>query len=69
MAETQIWRAPRIRPAGGRASAASGPHGRGRRAGRRLWAVLNAQALITGTAGAPYDVAYIEDDSRRMRRS
>jgi len=31
--------------------------------------LLNAQALINGTAGTPYDAAFIEDDSRRMRRS
>jgi hypothetical protein len=69
MAETQIWRDSRIRRAGSRASTASRPHGRGRRAGQRLWALLNAQALINGTTGTPGDVAFIEDDSRRMRRS
>jgi len=31
--------------------------------------LLNAQWLINGTAGTPDDVAFIEDDSRRMRRS
>jgi len=30
--------------------------------------LLNAQALINGTAGSPDDVAFIEDDTRRMRR-
>jgi hypothetical protein len=69
MAETQIWRASRIRPAAGRASTANYKDGRGRRAGQRLWALLNAQALINGAAGTPGDVAFIEDDSRRMRRS
>ena len=69
MAETQIWRDSRIRRARGRASTARRPHGRGRRAGQRLWALLNAQSLINGTARTPDDVAFIEDDSRRMRRS
>jgi hypothetical protein len=69
MAGTQIWRASRIRPAGDRAATANGRRGRDRRAGHRLWAVIHAQALISGTAGAPDDVAFIEDDSRRMRRS
>jgi len=69
MAETQIWGTSRIRTAGSRASAASATHGRARRAGLRLWTLLNAQALINGTSGAPDDVAFIEDDYRRMRRS
>jgi len=69
MAETQTWGASRIRPAGSRAPAAGAVRGRGRRAGLRLWTLLNAQALINGTAGTPYDAAFIEDDSRRMRRS
>jgi len=68
MAGTQIWTASRMRLARGRASTASRPHGRDRRAGHRLWALLNAQALINGTAGTPDGVAFIEDDTRRMRR-
>jgi len=66
MAVTQIWRASRIRAAGGRASTASGGHSRSHRAGHRRWALLNAQALLNGTAGAPGSVALIEDDRRRM---
>ncbi len=66
MAVTQIWRASRIRAAGGRASAASGRCGRSHRAGHRLWALLNAQALLNGTAGAPGGIAPIEDDRQRM---
>jgi len=69
MAGTQIWTAPRIRAAGGRASTAGGRGGRRHRAGRRLWALLNAQALLNGPAGTPDSAAYIEDDTRRMRRS
>ncbi len=68
MAGIQIWRASRIGAAGGRASTASG-RGRGsrnHRAGPRLWTLLNAQALLNGTAGTPDGVAFIEDDRRRM---
>jgi hypothetical protein len=68
MAGTQIWRDPRIRTAGSRAPAAGATRDRGRRAALRLWTLLNAQSLINGTTGAPGDVAFIEDDSRRMRR-
>jgi len=66
MAVTQIWRASRIRAAGGRAPAASGGCSRSHRAGHRLWALLNAQALLDGTAGAPGGVGFVEDDRRRM---
>jgi hypothetical protein len=66
MAVTQIWRGSRIRATDGRASTASGGHSRSHRAGHRLWALLNAQALLNGTAGAPGSVALIEDDRRRM---
>ena len=66
MAVTQLWRASRARAAAGQASATSGGRGRGHRAGPRLWALLNAQALLNGAAGAPGGVAPIEDDRRRM---
>jgi hypothetical protein len=66
MAVTQPWRASRARAAAGRAPAASGGRGRGHRAGPRLWALLNAQALLNGAAGPPGGVALIEDDRRRM---
>jgi hypothetical protein len=67
MAVTQIWRASRIRAADGRASTASGRRSRSHRAGHRLWALLNAQALLNGTAGLPPGgVALIEDDRWRM---
>jgi hypothetical protein len=66
MAVTEIWRASRIRAADSRASTASGRRSRGHRAGHRLWALLNAQALLNGTAGTPCGVALIEDDRRRM---
>jgi hypothetical protein len=66
MAVTQPWRASRARAAAGRAPAASGGRGRGHRAGPRLWALLNAQALLNGAAGPPGGVAHVEDDRRRM---
>lgn len=66
MAVTQIWRASRIRTADGRAPTASGSRSRSHRAGHRLWALLNAQALLNGTAGTRCGVALIEDDRRRM---
>jgi hypothetical protein len=66
MAVTPIWRASRMRAADGRASAASGRPSRSRRAGPRLWALLNAQALLNGTARTPDGVALIEDDRQRM---
>jgi hypothetical protein len=66
MAITQIWRASRIRAAGGRASTASGRRSHSHRAGNRLWALLNAQALLNGRAGTSGGVTLIEDDRRRM---
>jgi hypothetical protein len=66
MAGTQIWRVSRIGAAHGRARTASGRGSRGRRAGLRLWTLLNAQALLNGTAGTPDGAAYIEDDRWRM---
>jgi hypothetical protein len=65
MAGTQIWTASRIRAAGGRAPAA-GRGSRGHRAGLRLWTLLNAQALLNGTARTPGGAAFTEDDRRRM---
>ena len=66
MAITQIWRASRIPVADGRASTVSGRRCPSHRAGPRLWALLNAQALLNGTAGTLGGVAPIEDDRRRM---
>jgi hypothetical protein len=44
---------------------------RSRRLGRQLWTLLNAQALLNGTAGGRGDVAVMEDDYQRLaaRRS
>jgi hypothetical protein len=66
MAVSQIRRASRIRAADGRASMTSGRRSRSHRAGLRLWALLNAQALLNGAAGTAGGVALIEDDRRRM---
>jgi RimJ/RimL family protein N-acetyltransferase len=55
----------RIRAAGGRASTAGG-RGSCYRAGLRLWTLLNAQALLNGTAGTPDSTALVEDDRQRM---
>ena len=51
----------RIRAAGGRASTAGGRGSRSYRAGLRLWTLLNAQALLNGTAGTPDSAAFVED--------
>ena len=56
----------RIRAAGGRASTAGGRGSRSYRAGLRLWTLLNAQALLNGTAGPPDSTALVEDGRQRM---
>lgn len=66
MAVTQIWRASRVSPDDGRASTPGGGRRRGHRARSRLWALLNAQALLNGRAGGTGGVDFIEDDRRRM---
>jgi len=63
---SQIAGASRRRAANGRASRPSGLRCRSDRAGQRLWALLNAQALLNGGAGTPDGFALIEDDRRRM---
>jgi hypothetical protein len=66
MAGTQTWRGSRVAATGGRASAGGGRGSRRHRAGLRLWTLLNAQALLNGTAGTPDGAALVEDDRRRM---
>ena len=56
----------RIRAAGGRATTAGGRGSRSYRAGLRPWTLLNAQALLNGTAGTPDSAALVEDDRQRM---
>ena len=64
MAETQIWRASRVPVA--RSRARGGP--RPWRLGVRIWALLNAQALIRGPGGG-YAWTAAEDDNRRLAAS
>jgi hypothetical protein len=66
MTVDQIWRTSRVRPDDGRASTPGSGRSRGHRAGSRLWALLNAQALLNGGAGGTGGVDLIEDDRRRM---
>ena len=66
MAETQVWRASRIRRTHGGAPMVIGAESRRYRAGVRLWALLHAPALLRGTAGGPGDVTFVEDDRRRL---
>jgi hypothetical protein len=39
---------------------------RSRRAGGRLWTLLNAQRLLGGTTGGQHSAAYVEDDYQRF---
>ena len=64
MVQTQAWRAESICPAV--APVRTVRERRSRRLGRQLWAILNAQALLTGTAGGRGDVAVVEDDYQRL---
>ena len=66
MAATQTWRTSRTDAVGGRAATAGRSGRRSHRAGRRLWALLNAQALLNGTSGPPDTAALAEDDRWRM---
>jgi hypothetical protein len=66
MAVIQGRRAPQVPEADGRAAAATGRGRRGRRPRHRLWALLNAQALLSGTAVPPGGVLPAEDDRRRL---
>ena len=67
MIETRIWRAPPACAGAEFAPQARRAETRGPRWRERLWAILNAQALIRGAAGGPDDVAFIEDDRQRLR--
>jgi hypothetical protein len=66
MTEIQIWRSSGIHTAQGQASIVGGRGSRSRRAGRRLWTLLHAQALLNGTTCDPGNVAFIEDDRQRL---
>ena len=65
MTETQILEGARMHPAR-QASAVRGDARTGRRWGARLWSLLHAQAILDATSGGPHDVAFIEDDRRRL---
>ena len=65
MIGTEICRASPIRGAGGMASAVSSTDSGSHRLGARLWALLHAPALL-GSIGGPGDVAFMEDDRRRL---
>jgi hypothetical protein len=65
MIGTEICRASPIRRADGRASAVSSTDSGSRRVSVRLWALLHAPALL-GSIGGPGDLAFIEDDRRRL---
>lgn len=64
MVQTQAWRAESMCPAV--APVPTVRERRSRRLGRQLWTLLNAQALLNGTAGGRGGVAAVEDDYRRM---
>ena len=66
MTAIQTWRASRTRAADGQALTTGSGHNRSDRARAQLWALLNAQALLSGAAGTPGGTAPIEDDRRRM---
>jgi hypothetical protein len=66
MAESQAWRAGRIRQAYCETPAAGGGESRRHQAAARLWALLHAPALLRGAAGDRHDVTFIEDDYRRL---
>jgi hypothetical protein len=68
MVETRIWRAAPICAADDPAVGARRGETRARSWRPRLWALLNAQALIRGAAGGPDDIALVEDDRQRLAR-
>jgi hypothetical protein len=66
MAVIQNRRAPQAAADEDRAPAVTGERRGGGQVGRRLWALLNAQALLNGTAGSPGGVIPAEDDRQRL---
>jgi hypothetical protein len=68
MIETRIRRAAQICAADDLAFGARRGETRGRPGRLRLWALLNAQALIRGATGGPDDIAFAEDDRQRLAR-
>jgi hypothetical protein len=68
MIETQIRKASPVRAAADGAVRTRRSETRPRPWRPRLWALLNAQALIRGAAGGPDDIAFAEDDRQRLAR-
>jgi hypothetical protein len=68
MIETRIRGAAPICAADDLAVGVTRSETRGRPWRLRLWALLNAQALIRGGAGGPDDIAFVEDDRQRLAR-
>jgi hypothetical protein len=66
MIEMQIRRVAGIHAAHNKPSTVRGAGGRIRRAALQLWVLIHAQALLNGTTGEAGDVAFIEDDRRRL---
>ena len=66
MAVIQDRRSPQAPADGDRVAAATSRDRRSRRLRHRLWALLNAQALLSGTAGTPGGVLPVEDDRWRL---
>jgi len=68
MIETQIRRAPPVCAADDVAVRTRRGEARAKPWRLRLWALLNAQALIRGATGGPDDIAFVEDDRQRLAR-
>jgi hypothetical protein len=68
MIEARIGRAAPICAADDLAVGARRSETRDRLRRPRLWALLNAQALIRGAAAGPEDIAFVEDDRQRLAR-
>jgi hypothetical protein len=68
MIETQIRKASPVRAAADVAVRTRRGETRARSWRPRLWALLNAQAMIRGAAGGPEDIAFVEDDRQRLAR-
>jgi len=66
MTVIQDLRAPQLPAADDRAQAPVGRQRPSRRMRHRMWALLNAQALLSGTVGTPGGVLPVEDDRRRL---
>ena len=65
MIGTEIWRASPIAGRMGWHWVVNSTDSGSRRVGVRLWALLHAPALL-GSIGGPGDVAFMEDDRRRL---